>query len=67
MKIDHLTRDDLRAMRHGETKTFELPTAAAVYSARANAHILAPIEGCRFVTEANMEKNTLTITRYNDR
>ena len=51
-------------MKHGETKTFELPSAAAVYSARANAHILAPIEGCKFVTEANMEKNTITITRY---
>ena len=64
MKIDHLTRDDLRAMRHGETKTFELPTAAAVYSARANAHILAPLEECKFVTVADLEKNTLTITRY---
>lgn len=64
MRIEHLTRDDLRAMKHGETKTFELPSAAAVYSARANAHILAPIEGCKFVTEANMELNTITITRY---
>ena len=51
-------------MRHGETKTFELPSAAAVYSARANAHILAPLEECKFVTVADLEKNTLTITRY---
>ena len=64
MKTDHVTRDDLRAMRHGETKKFELPSPAAVYSARANAHILAPLEGCKFVTVADLEKNTLTVTRY---
>lgn len=64
MKTDHVSREDLRAIRHGETRTFELPNAAAVYSARANAHILAPIEGCKFITQADLEKNTLTVTRY---
>ena len=48
MKTDKVTREDLRALHHGETRTFELPNFAAVQSAKSSAYILGHIEGCRF-------------------
>lgn len=64
MKTDKVTREDLRALHHGETRTFELPNFAAVQSAKSSAYILGHIEGCRFACVTYPEKNAISITRY---
>lgn len=64
MKTDKVTREDLRALHHGETRTFELPTFAAVQSAKSNAYILGHLEGCRFACTTDPANNAITITRY---
>ena len=64
MKTDKVTREDLRAIHTGETRTFELPTFAAVQSAKSSAYILGHLEGCRFACVTDPAKNTITITRY---
>lgn len=63
MKVDKITREDLRAIRMGESRVFELPDYAAVMSARTSAYVLGRIEGCRFILNTEPEKNVLTITR----
>lgn len=64
MKTDKVTREDLRALHHGESRTFELPTFAAVQSAKSSAYILGHMEGCRFACTTDPAKNSITITRY---
>jgi hypothetical protein len=63
MKLDKITREDLRAIRMGESRVFELPDYASVMSARTSAYVLGRIEGCRFILKTEPEKNVLTITR----
>ena len=63
MKVEKITREDLRAIRMGESRVFELPDYAAVMSARTSAYVLGRIDGCRFVLSTDPEKNVLTITR----
>jgi len=64
MKTDKVTREDLRAIKTGETRTFQLPTYAAVLSGKSNAYILGQVDGCRFVCATDSSTNTLTVTRY---
>ena len=63
MKTDKVTREDLRAIHNGETRTFELPSYAAVLSAKASAYAFGRIEGCRFVCSTDSEAPVLTITK----
>lgn len=63
MKTEKVTREDLRALHVGETRTYELPDYAACLSARAQAHGLAPLEGQRFATAIDQGTNTIHITR----
>ena len=63
MKLERITRDDLRAMHNGESRTFELPTYDAILSAKASAYSLGRIEGCRFVFSTEPNRNRITITR----
>lgn len=63
MKIDKVTREDLRAIREGETRTYELPTYAAVLSAKASAYACGRVEGCRFECRTDSDKPILSITR----
>ena len=64
MKTDKVTREDLRALHDGDTRSYELPNYAACLTARAQAHGLAPLEGCRFETKIDQTTNTITITRH---
>ena len=63
MKTDKVTREDLRAVRVGESRTFELPDYAAVLSAKSSAYAFGRIDGCRFVCSAEPERPVLTITK----
>jgi len=64
MKTDKVTREDLRAIRNGETRSFELPTYAAVVSGKSSAYILGRVDGCRFECKTEPSTNTLHVTRY---
>lgn len=63
MKQEKVTRDDLRAISRGETRTFELPSAAACDSGKSLTYQMQNILGCKFTCETNYTENTLTITR----
>jgi hypothetical protein len=64
MKTDKVTREDLRAIHVGETRSFTLPTFAACLSARAQAATLKPLDGRWFVTAIDQDTNTIHVTRY---
>ena len=63
MKLDKITRDDLRAIHDGETRTYELPDYAAVLSAKANAYATGRVDGCRYVCSCDSLSPVITITR----
>ena len=63
MKLEKITRADLRAISEGETRTYELPTYAAVLSAKASAYATGRVDGCRYVCSTESERPVLTITR----
>ena len=63
MKIEKVTREDLRAISVGESRTYELPTYAAVLSAKASAYATGRIEGCRYVCSTEPDRPVVTITR----
>ena len=63
MKTERVTREDLRAIREGETRTYELPTYAAVQSAKSSAYACGRIDNCRFVCSTDPVLPVLTITR----
>lgn len=63
MRTERITREDLRAIKLGESRTYELPTYGAILSARATAYATGRIEGCRFILSAEPDRNVLTITR----
>lgn len=63
MKTEKVTREDLRAIHDGESRTFELPTYAAVLSAKASAYACGRVEGCRFECRTDSDRPVLTITR----
>ena len=63
IKTDKVTSEDLRAIKMGESRVYELPTYSAIISAKASAYALGRIEGCRFVFSTEPERNILTITR----
>ena len=63
MKLERITREDLRAIHTGESRTFELPTYDAIISAKASAYILGRIDGCRFLFKTEPDRNVITITR----
>ncbi len=62
--VDKITREDLRLMRDGETRTYKLPSPGAVESGKTTAYLLAKLEGGRFECARDLENCTLTITRY---
>lgn len=62
-KNEKLTREDLRGMRIGETRTFKLPSALACDSAKATVYQMQNIERVRYSLQTDYENNTLTITK----
>lgn len=63
MEPDKVTTEVLRYMATGEQRTFHLPNAAAIYTAKALAYRLGNIDGCRFGTASDFANNTITITK----
>jgi hypothetical protein len=63
MKLERITREDLRAIKTGESRVYELPSYEAVMSAKASAYALGRIDGCRFAFKTEPENNVVTITR----
>lgn len=60
---DKLTREDLRSIGAGETKTFYLTDAAAIMSAAVNAAQTGAIDGCKFKCSRDYVENTITVTK----
>lgn len=63
MKVERITREDLRAIHIGEARTFELPDYSAVLSAKSSAYAFGRIEGCRFTFQVEPDAPVITITR----
>ena len=63
MQLERITREDLRAIRMGESRVYELPSYGAILSAKASAYALGRVEDCRFECSTEPDKNVLTITR----
>ena len=60
---DKLTREDLRSIEMGESKTFRLTDAAAIMSAAVNAAQTGTIDGCRYSCSRDYVEMTITVTR----
>lgn len=62
-KAIKLTRDDLRSIDVGMTKTFYLPDARACDNGKALTYQFQNLMGCKFSVITDYTANTLTITR----
>jgi hypothetical protein len=58
-----LTRDDLRSIEMGRTKTFALPDAKACDNGKALTYQFQNLIGCKFSVQTDYTTCTLTITR----
>ncbi len=63
MKKEKITRDDIRVIAEGETKTFELGTIGACESGRVTAYTMQSHLGCKFHVQTDYANKTLTVTR----
>ena len=63
IRTDKVTREDLRAIHEGESRIFELPTYAAVLSAKSSAYAVGRLDNCRYECQADSDRPVLTITR----
>lgn len=60
---EKVTRNDLRGIPMGCARTFKLPGAKAINSAKAIAYQLQHEEGCKFSAESDYANNCVTITK----
>ena len=58
-----VTREDIRAIRSGETRFYTLPTVAALQSAASTAYQMQREIGCTFETKRDFDSLTIMITR----
>lgn len=63
MILERLTRDDVRAIKVGQTGTFTLPNAKAVESARVQVSQLKRFDGMEFERLKSADPLTLVIKR----
>lgn len=63
MKTEKVTREDLRSMRTGETRTFDLPDARACDNAKSVAYQTQNLLGCKFSVSTDYASSKLTITK----
>jgi hypothetical protein len=61
--MERVTRDALRAMAVGETRTFELPDAQACDNGKSTAYQMQNLLRCRFSVSTDYVNNRLTITK----
>jgi hypothetical protein len=60
---ERITRDALRAMGMGETRTFDLPNAQACDNGKSVAYQLQNQLRCKFSVSTDYVNNRLTITK----
>ncbi len=58
-----VTREDLRQMAVGETKTFAVETAADMNTAASIAYQLQPLDDVKFSVARNYETMEITISK----
>lgn len=63
MRTEKVTREDLRAMRMGETRSFDLPNAQACDNGKAVAYQMQNLLGCKFSVSTDYTCNRLTISK----
>ena len=61
--MDKVTRDALRAMAIGETRSFDLPNAQACDNGKSVAYQMQNLLRCRFSVSTDYVNNRLTITK----
>lgn len=61
--MEKVTRDALRAMAIGETRTFQLPDAQACDNGKSVAYQLQNQLHCKFSAQTDYVSNQLTITK----
>lgn len=61
--MERVTRDALRAMAIGETRTFDLPNAQACDNGKSVAYQLQNQLHCKFSVSTDYVNNRLTITK----
>lgn len=61
--MERVTREILRAMRMGETRTFDLPNAQACDNGKSTAYQMQNILQCRFTVSTDYVNNRLSITK----
>ena len=61
--MERVTRDALRAMADGETRTFDLPNAQACDNGKSVAYQLQNQLCCKFSVSTDYVNNRLTITK----
>ena len=62
-EIEKVTREHLREMAVGETRTFTLPSAQACDNGKTTAYQVQNIEHCKFSVQTDYVNNRLTITK----
>ena len=61
--IEKVTREHLRAMNVGETRTFTLPNAQACDNGKTTAYQMQNIERCKYSVQTDYVNNRLTVTK----
>ena len=61
--MERVTRDALRSMHDGETRTFDLPDAQACDNGKSVAYQLQNVLRCKFSVQTDYVNNRLSITR----
>lgn len=61
--MERITREDLRGMAMGETRTFALPNAQQCDNGKSTAYQMQNLLGCKFSVQTDYAKNELTITK----
>ena len=62
-EIEKVTREHLREMAVGETRTFTLPSAQACDNGKTTAYQVQNLEHCKFSVQTDYANNRLTITK----
>ena len=63
VKVEKVTRKELRNMEFGESREFELPSAQACDNGKSVAYQMQNLLGCKFGVTTDYPTNTLTITK----
>lgn len=63
MKLGKVTREDLRSMKMGETRIFDLPNAQACDNGKSVAYQMQNLLGCKFSVSTDYTNNKLTISK----